>query len=151
MTDIIEHIKHVSLFKTLQENELKLLSTLFATHEYKEGETVLQELEESKALYILVEGEVNVCLETEGIEIVIDELKPGQFFGEMALLDGKPRSAGVVCVSNCKLLKLSSKDFYEILERNPSILRSLVLELCDRLRNANAKLRGKNVLQLYSE
>ncbi|MBW2738837.1 MAG: cyclic nucleotide-binding domain-containing protein [Deltaproteobacteria bacterium] len=148
MVDIIEYVKNVSLFKSLQEDELKLLSTRFTAHEYKEGETVLRELEKSTALYILVEGEVNVVLDTEGIEFVLDELRAGQFFGEMALLDGKPRSAGVICMSDCRMLKLSGKDFYEILDLNPSILQSLVVELCDRLRKANAKLKGDNSPQL---
>ena len=148
MVDIIEYVKNVSLFKSLQEDELKLLSTRFTAQEYKEGETVLRELEKSTALYILVEGEVNVVLDTEGIEFVLDELRAGQFFGEMALLDGKPRSAGVICMSDCRMLKLSGKDFYEILDLKPSILRSLVVELCDRLRKANAKLKGDNSPQL---
>jgi CRP/FNR family cyclic AMP-dependent transcriptional regulator len=148
MVDNIEYIKNVSLFKSLQKNELKLLSTRFTTHEYKKGETVLRELEKSKALYVIVEGEVNVVLETDEIEFVIDELRAGQFFGEMAMLDGKPRSADVVCMSDCRMLKLSGKDFYEILELNPSILRSLVLELCDRLRKANARLKGDNSPQV---
>jgi len=144
MVDNIEYIKNVSLFKSLQEDELKLLSTRLTAHEYKEGETVLREHEKSTNLYILVEGEVNVVLETDEIEFVLDELQAGQFFGEMGLLDGKSRSAGVVCMSDCKMLRLSGKDFYEILKLNPSILRSLVLELCDRLRKANAKLKGDN-------
>ena len=148
MVDNIEYIKNVSLFKSLQEDELKLLSTRFTAHEYKEGETVLRELEKTMSLYILAEGGVNVVLDTEGIEFVLGELRAGQFFGEMALLDGKPRSAGVVCTSDCRILRLSGKDFYEILERNPSILRSLVLELCDRLRKANAKLKGDDSPQL---
>jgi CRP/FNR family cyclic AMP-dependent transcriptional regulator len=151
MADNIEYIKNVSLFKSLQEDELKLLSTRFTAHEYKEGETVLREYEKSTALYILVEGEVSVVLETDGIEFVIDELRAGQFFGEMALLDGKPRSADVVCMSDCRMLKLSGKDYYEILELNPSILRSLLLELCDRLRKANAKLKGDNSSQVAVE
>jgi len=149
MVDNIEYIKNVSLFKSLQEDDLKLLSTRFTAEEFKEGEKVLRELEKSTALYILVEGEVNVVLETEEIEFVIDELRAGQFFGEMALLDGKPRSADVVCMSDCRMLKLSGKDYYEILELNPSILRSLVLELCDRLRKANVKIKGDNSSQLF--
>lgn len=148
MVDNIEYVKNVSLFKSLQEDELKLLSPRFTAQEYKEGETVLREHEKSTDLYILVEGKVNVVLETEEIEFVIDELQAGQFFGEMALLDGKPRSANVVCMSDCRMLKLSGKDYYEILELNPSILRNLVLELCDRLRKANAKLKGDDSPQV---
>ncbi|MCD4719167.1 MAG: cyclic nucleotide-binding domain-containing protein [Desulfobacula sp.] len=146
----IGYIRNVSLFKALQENELKLLSSHLSTHEFNEGETVIHEFEKSNALYILVEGRVKVVLkEADGKEIVMEELGPDQFFGEMGLLDGKPRSADVVCIPRCRMLRLDREDFYEVVKRNPSILHSLVIELCDRLRRANDMIKGVNISQMY--
>ncbi|SLM28893.1 hypothetical protein MTBBW1_1630003 [Desulfamplus magnetovallimortis] len=149
MVNIIEYIKSVSLFQSLKEDEMELLATRFVLIDEKQGDTVIKESEKANALYILIKGEANVVMETDQIEFVIDELQPGQFFGEMALLDNKPRSADVVCKTDCKLLRLESSDFYNLLEQHPSILKGLVVELCSRLRKANAKLKGENNPRLY--
>lgn len=144
------YIANVSLFKSLKEHELRILSAHLNLRKYGEGQTVISEGEKSTALYIIIEGRAKVVLKRQQAEdIVIDELGPGRFFGEMGLLDGKPRSADVVCLTACNMFCLEVEDFNEVVKRNPSILYSLVVELCDRLRRANDMIKGVNISQMY--
>jgi CRP/FNR family transcriptional regulator, cyclic AMP receptor protein len=144
------YIENVPLFKSLQEHELRILAAHLSSRKYSEGETVISEGEKSTDLYIIIEGRARVSLKRQQAEdITIDELGPGQFFGEMGLLDGKPRSADVVCLTECNMFCLEREDFNEVVKRNPSILQSLVIELCDRLRRANDMIKGVNISQMY--
>ncbi len=144
------YIANVDLFKSLGEDELRLLSDLLKSQTYEKGEAVIHENEESDALYIIVEGTVKVCLKgTDGKEILIEKLGNGQFFGEIGLLDGKPRTADVICIGPAKMLKLSREDFYGLVKRNPAIFHNMVIELCERLRRANDLIKGANISQMY--
>jgi CRP/FNR family cyclic AMP-dependent transcriptional regulator len=146
----IGYISNVSLFKTLKASELKQLSNFLAPQEFNKGQTVIHEMDKSNALYILVQGKAKVVLHpSEGEEIAIETLGAGDFFGEMGLLDGKPRSADVVCTEFCRMLRLDRNDFYAVVKRNPSILESLVIELCERLRRANDRIKGVSISGMY--
>jgi CRP-like cAMP-binding protein len=144
------YIANVPLFKSLQEHEQKILAAHLNSRRYDAGETVITEGEKSDTLYIIIEGRAKVVLKRQQAEeIVISELGPGDFFGEMALLDGKPRSADVICLTDSNMFCLEREDFNDVAKRNPSILQCLIIELCDRLRRANDMIKGVNISQMY--
>ena len=112
------------------------------TKTFSKGETIIFEESKGFHVYFILEGEVNVVFFTpSGKKIILSTLQQGTFFGEMAVLDELPRSATVEAKTSCKILELSKNDFLYILQKNPQCTLAILKELCQRLRNANAKIR----------
>src|SRR5258705_13943645 len=86
---------------------------------------------------------------SEGKEIVLNIMQPGEIFGEIAMLDGEERSADAVAMSDCEILVLHRRDFMPILEKRADICLILLRILCQRLRETNEK--DEDVLFLHLE
>jgi len=101
---------------------------------------IVSEAEPGDALYVLDHGKVKVVLYGEtGREVILSIFKePGDFFGEMSLLDGEPRSATVTAMEPSSLAILSRADFRAHLARHPGVAVQVMTELCRRLRRADA-------------
>jgi CRP-like cAMP-binding protein len=94
--------------------------------------------EPGDAMFVIVSGRARVALFGEnGRELTLSELKPGDFFGEMSLLDNRPRSANVVALSDCTLLMLTREAFVSHLKSHPQTSINLLAELTRRLRQAD--------------
>ena len=91
-------------------------------------------------MYFIFNGEVKI---SKGDKQLVC-LKRGDYFGEMALLDGEPRSADATTLSNTVLLKLESTKFKNILYSNQHVIKGVLAMLCDRLRNANNIINENN-------
>jgi len=92
---------------------------------------------------VIASGRVKVCVSSSGgKELILATLGPGQFFGEMALLDDAPRSATVVAQLPSSTYRIRRQDFDQLLESHPSIARKLLRELSLRLRRANAQMES---------
>lgn len=104
---------------------------------FQAGEALFREGDPGDSLYLLQSGRVKVVSrKVHGEELVLNELEPGEFFGEMALLDEVPRSAGVVALTRVSVLKLTRDDFFEVLSREPSVALAVLRSLSARLRFA---------------
>ncbi len=109
-------LKEVPLFSLLPAEGLEELVKQGQTLSFGAGQAVCLEGEESDAMYVILEGRIRVFKhDEEGNEVDIDALKPGDFFGEMALLDSQPRSATVACVTPCHLFMLEKLTFMNLL------------------------------------
>lgn len=150
MKNKLEYIRRVPLFTSLEDEELGFLATLLTSHTFEAGHSIVHANEPGNALSIIVEGQVNVLLQGKNVQpIVINELGPGDFFGEMSLIDGQPRSADVVCVTPVTCLQLNRADFQKTIHRYPTLMSELLKELCLRLRHANDMIKGINISQMY--
>src|SRR6201996_5877970 len=99
---------------------------------------VVAEGEPGDSLFVLAGGKVKVALFGEnGRELMLSELKPGDFFGEMSLLDNRPRAANVVALEDTTLLVLSREAFVQHLKTNPQTALNLLAEMTRRLRRAD--------------
>ena len=99
---------------------------------------VVAEGEPGDSLFVLAGGKVKVALFGEnGRELTLSELKPGDFFGEMSLLDNRPRAANVVALEDTTLLVLSREAFVQHLKTNPQTALNLLAEMTRRLRRAD--------------
>ena len=131
--DSIERqLSAVPLFSHLNR---KLLHTLAATADdrtFSAGETIVKEGEKAIKFYLVVEGKLSV--EKSGKTIAT--LGPGQFFGEMALLDEQPRTASVKAVTRSRCLIVYSWEFWSSVGKDPEALRSLLSEAVQRLRKS---------------
>jgi CRP-like cAMP-binding protein len=142
-----EFLKMVPVFSSLDDHALSEIAEI--THEkfYEKGNFILHEGEEGNNFYLIVTGRVKIFLETKsGKGIILKVLTPGDFFGEMALLDGKPRSATVSALDDTKVLSISRSDFTTLLSRVPDIAIQLLVTLCTRLRKANQQIEDLALL-----
>lgn len=147
----MEFLRNVSLFESLNEEELKALSELTFTRNFgKDGVIILAE-EEGDTLFSIKEGQVKVSIVSEeGREVILSLLGAGTVFGELSLLDGKPRSANVVATEETSLVMLRRSDFVQLIYKTPQIATALLAELATRLRKTDRQIEGLALLDVTS-
>ena len=124
-----------SLFSELSRRDLKRLAAATITRAYKKGDVIVKQGENAVAFYLITKGRVSVVRGAEGeSQTALAALGPGEFFGEMALLDSYPRSASVVAVEDTECLVLSRWDFTAELRSNPNIAVQMLPVLSRRIR-----------------
>src|SRR5207253_6925124 len=104
----VETLRHVPLFESLDTEAAHELCELLESLDCKAGAVLFRTGDEGDAMYLIEEGKVRICVRAkDGHEVTLTELKRGDFFGEMALLNGKPRSADARVIENARLAILS--------------------------------------------
>ncbi len=135
-TEIAKHLQAVPLFAGLSKKELLAVAGTAKEVHKNAGDVLATEGEHGVGFFLIVDGEARVVIKgrTRG------RMRSGQTFGEIALLDGGPRTATVVAESDMTLLGLPSWDFKALLNEYPSITRKLLEEVAGRLREASASI-----------
>lgn len=100
---------------------------------YNAGAVIFCEYEPGDAFYLIQSGRVKIVKIFGKIEKTIDVLKPGEFFGEMALLEGAPRSASIVALEECKLLEFNRNNFELLMTQNPQVAMNLLKLFAKRI------------------
>lgn len=145
----VDLLRRAPLFSGLSGDELLLVARACRRLDFGRDEGVFAIDEPADGLYIIASGRVKVCLPSlSGREVILATLGPGQFFGEMALLDDAPRSASVVAQLATVCLHLHREDFSRLLDESPRIARTLLKELSLRLRRANAQMESLGTLDV---
>ncbi len=135
---MINYLKLIPLFSSLNDEELNVILRLSFRLKYPKKKIVFIENEEGDKLYIILKGSVKITKISEsGEEIILAILHKGDFFGDMSLLDGKPRSATVISIEDSELLLINRYNFEKVLEKHPKIAFKLLIELTSRLRKAD--------------
>jgi CRP/FNR family cyclic AMP-dependent transcriptional regulator len=140
----------INLFESLAPGDLAALSSRLEEVRFEAGDTIFQEGEPGGKLFVIQEGSVDISF-GQGKEMVrLANLVPGQYFGELSLFDGEPRSATARAARACLLLALDRKDFTEFTSKHPQATVAVMGELAQRLRQTNAAFSSqvsRNVLQ----
>jgi CRP-like cAMP-binding protein len=123
-------LRSVPFFSALSDRELKRVADLAREERYAAGEDIVAEGHSSGPLFVLTEGDATLVV--GGAEV--GKLGPGDFFGEMSLLDQQPRSATIRAVSEVRAFAVSPWDFLGLLERNWELSHKLLVELARRVR-----------------
>ena len=127
------------LFADLRREELEALAGLVGERRVARDAIVVRRGEADCTLLILVHGRLRAgTVSAEGREVTIGLMEPGAVLGEIALLDGRPRSLDVVAMADCLLLSIARRDFLPFLRARPELMLRLMALLCDRLRRASA-------------
>jgi len=127
------------LFADLRREELEALAGLVGERRVSRDAMVVRRGEADCTLLILVHGRLRAgTVSAEGREVTIGLMEPGAVLGEIALLDGRPRSLDVVAMADCLLLSIARRDFLPFLRARPELMLRLMALLCDRLRRASA-------------
>jgi CRP/FNR family cyclic AMP-dependent transcriptional regulator len=128
-------LQNVSLFANLSASELEPLTQRLIARRYREGETIFEQGSPGNSLYIVKSGLVGIEItNAEGDTQTVAQCGPGQVFGEFALLDGLPRSAGAVACARSELLILTRPEFFMYLEQHPTVAINLLILISRRLR-----------------
>jgi CRP/FNR family cyclic AMP-dependent transcriptional regulator len=137
----IEFLKNITPFKELTDSSFQALAGNLETLTYKTGEIVFEAGDEGDSLFIIKKGRVQVFITATDTKekIVLSTLSNGDYFGEMALITGEPRSAAVETLNDVSILRLDKKGFDKIIKDNPKISLSLSHMLSQRLKSANLK------------
>ena len=143
-------LRNVPLCAGLEEGELEKLSKVAMRRRVERNAFVVRSGEDTDSLYILLTGRAKVTnTDEEGREIILAWLGQGEFFGEMGLIDGSPRSANVVAVEPCELLCLSKEAFQRCMQDNFQVAQKLMQILVRRLREADRKIESLALLDVY--
>jgi uncharacterized membrane protein len=138
LSDEAQSLARVPLFKRLEPDELEHLAVEIDQVNYAAGETIFNEHDRGDALYILEEGRVRIWVYDEDVkEVTLAELKPGDFFGELAVLDRGERSSSASAVTDIHLHRLSSDDFQRFLMSHPDCAIDVICEIGARMRQTN--------------
>jgi len=138
LSEEAQSLARVPLFKRLEADELERLAKEIDPVNYKAGETIFHEHDRGDALYILEEGSVRIWVMDEDVsEVTLAELKPGDFFGELAVLDRGERSSSATALTDIHLHRLSSDDFQQFLIDHPDAAIDVICEIGARMRQTN--------------
>ncbi len=127
----------IPLFSRLEENDIARLAKSVVPRSYAKGATIVKEGEQAVAFYVIVSGKVDVTKNGEKV----GEKRAGEPFGEMALLDGYPRSTTVIASEDTECLVMTRWDFTAELKSNPSMALSMLPELSKIIR----RLEGEHI------
>lgn len=107
---------------------------------FKEGEIIFNEGEPAREMFIIKKGKVKIFKKIGDIEKTLAILSDGEFFGEMALIENKPRSASALALTDCELISITGDMLDTMMKRNPEIGIKMVKKLSERLRETNTQI-----------
>ena len=138
----VETLRQVPLFESLDREAANELCELLESLDAKAGAVLFRTGDAGDAMYIIEEGKVRICVRIkDGHEVTLTELESGDFFGEMVLLDGKPRSADAQVAEDARLAVLSREHFLSFVRSNPNVALEMLTALANRLRHTDELLR----------
>lgn len=130
----------LNLFHGLEEAELDMLLAQAELVEFAAGDYPIREGEQGHHLFVLLVGQASIIKRALGVQKTIQELGPGECFGEMSLIECRSRSASVRALTHCKLLKIDGDAIAPLLEVSSKLYRNIAILLSKRLRHANELL-----------
>ncbi|HCL27461.1 MAG TPA: Crp/Fnr family transcriptional regulator [Candidatus Latescibacteria bacterium] len=147
----ISLLRKVPLFEVLKDEDLEAIARVTISRSYDKDQVIILAEEEGDALFIIAHGQVKVSIVSEdGREVILSLLGEGAVFGELSLLDGKPRSANVVATQDMELYMVRRADFLQLIYKVPQIAVGLLAELAARLRKTDRKIEGLALLDVTS-
>jgi uncharacterized membrane protein len=140
----LEALRSVPLFASLDDPAATELRDLLTVKTVESGTKLFQKGDSGDAMYLVESGRVRISIpDTDGKEVTLADLAQGDFFGEMALIDGRSRSADARVVEAARFAILARKDFIAFVRANPDVALKMLGALSDRLRRTDELLRSR--------
>jgi CRP/FNR family cyclic AMP-dependent transcriptional regulator len=133
---VIEMLEKASLWSGLDRKDLKFIVQLSKERKYETGDVIVRKGEVTVGFYLILDGSVEI--RSNGT--TLSRLGPGQFFGEMSVVDNQPRSADVVAIEPSRCLVLTAWSFNALISKHPKIALKILQEFVRRLRETNKAL-----------
>jgi CRP-like cAMP-binding protein len=148
--NVTEILSRVSLFQSMSQEELEFVASRCRRRVFHPGDTVFFAGDPGHQVYFISSGRVKIHLtRDDGEETVYSICTEGDFFGEMSLIDGQPRSADATCIEESELAFLTRDDFFACMDRFPSLARKVLEVQSIRLRNTDRQLEMLTSLDVY--
>src|SRR5215510_13258665 len=151
----VRHIDKRALFSNhpifggLSPALIEVLCSKATIRRERRREAIFAKGDDGNGLYAVLTGVVKISASwTDGREIVFNLIHPGEIFGEIALLDGRPRTADATAMTDCELVVVEHRDFMPFLRREPELRLRLTEMLCARLRQTSEQLEAVSFLDL---
>lgn len=146
----LDLIRRVPLFAKLTPDQATMLSHSVVKRRLKRGELIVEQGKKSNSLYIILAGRARVVMtDRKSREVILATLNPGDYVGEMSLIDNKPHSASVETEIQTDVLVLGRYEFTRCLEENTATAQSVMAGLVQRLRKADDKINSLALLDVY--
>ena len=137
-------LRNVPLFETLDDKAAKELRDLLEAVDCRADQTLFRAGDAGNAMYLIESGRVRISVKAaDGHEITVAELGPGEFFGEMAMLDGQARSANATAAQDSRLAILSRRHFLSFMQNNSKVALKMLSALTHRLRQTDELLQRR--------
>lgn len=149
-----ELLANIPLFESLTEEDLAALSNRLEEIDYNEGDVIFNQGDEGSSLFIIEDGAVEISYGEGKAKVCLANLFTGQYFGELSLFDGAPRSATALASKRSHLIRLDRDDLVDFVNKNPSAALRIIAEMSERLRQTNELMSrqvSKNVLEEAEE
>lgn len=140
----VEALRAVPLFSSLDRKAAKELSAFLSIHDYERSSFVFRNRDPGDAMYLIDLGKIRISIaDADDHVVILAELGPGDFFGEMAMLDGHGRSADATVIEDARLAKLTREDFLSFVDSDPRIALEMLTAVTRRLRRTDDLLRHR--------
>ena len=143
-------LKTVPLFASFPDEQLRTLVSVVTRRSVPRSAVIMAAGDPIDSLYIVISGRLKVMMgDADGKEVILSLIGPGEFFGEMGLIDDSPRSASVITIEPCELLSVTKRDFKNCLAGNFEMSMTVMRGLVRRLREADRKIGSLALLDVY--
>jgi CRP-like cAMP-binding protein len=150
MVSNLELIRRVPLFSMLTASQAESVADAVVKRRFKRGEPIVEQGKKSNALSIILTGRARVVTtDARGREVIIATLRPGDYVGEMSLIDNEPHSATVRTEIQTDALVLGRPEFARCLPENSSMAYAVMRGLVQRLRQADRKIESLALMDVY--
>ena len=140
----VANLRAVPLFSSLDSKATAELGQFLTIHDYPKSATIFRKGDPGDAMYLVDLGKIAISLtDADGHVVTLTELGAGDFFGEMAMLDGQGRSANAVALEDSRVAKLTRADFLLFMKNDPRVTVELLTALTHRLRRTDELLRHR--------
>jgi CRP/FNR family transcriptional regulator, cyclic AMP receptor protein len=149
-----ELLANIPLFESLTPEDLASLSGRLEAMDFNEGDVIFNQGDEGSALFIIEDGAVEISYGEGKSKVRLAALFTGQYFGELSLFDGAPRSATATAAKRSRLIRLDRDDLVDFVNKNPAAALRIIAEMSERLRQTNELMSrqvSRNVLEEAEE
>lgn len=143
-------LNKVEIFEGLTPEELDVLAASSVVRSYPKNTVIINENDFADSLYVIETGKVKVyCSDKNGKEFIMNTLSEGDYFGELALLDDDKRTASVRTMEKSNFCIIYKEDFNQIIEQQPNIARTLIVNLTRRVRKLTKDVKALALQDVY--
>lgn len=149
--DAARMLAAIPLFDDLSQEDINALASALKSAKYKPGDVVFEKGEVGDSMFLVADGSVSIRLGDRNAKVVLKEIHVGQYFGELALFDTKPRSATAIAEGECELLELERDTLHAQMAKRPKIALAIISEMAERLRETNEMISARAAKDVNKE
>jgi len=145
---------NIALFESLTDEDLAKLGERLTSADYQPDGIIFKQGDEGSSLFIIESGAVEISYGEGKAKVCLATLFPGQYFGELSLFDGAPRSATATAIKDSHLIRLDRTDMVDFVDKNPAAALRIIAEMSERMRQTNELMSrqvSRNVLEEAEE